>query len=106
MTSGSPTTPAFSTLGKLGRQTGAGATKSGGVLTDSICVTQELVKQILGPILTFFFAFLVAYPRHMEIPRLEVKSELPLPAYTTATAMPDLSYSCQPTPQFTAMPAT
>ena len=29
---------------------------------------------------------------HMEIPRLGVKSELQLPAYTIATAMSDLSY--------------
>ena len=28
----------------------------------------------------------------MEAPRLGVKSELHLPAYTTATAMPDLSH--------------
>ena len=27
----------------------------------------------------------------MEVPRLGVKSDLQLPAYTTATAMPDLS---------------
>ena len=30
----------------------------------------------------------------MEVPRLEVKSELELPAYTTATAMRDLSRVC------------
>ena len=30
----------------------------------------------------------------MEVPRLGVKSELQLLAYTTATAMPDLSYVC------------
>ena len=27
------------------------------------------------------------HPRHMEVPRLGVESELHLPAYTTATAM-------------------
>ena len=32
--------------------------------------------------------------RHMEVPRLGVESELQLPAYATATAMPDLSYIC------------
>ena len=32
--------------------------------------------------------------QHMEIPRLEVKLELQLLVYTTATAMPDLSYIC------------
>ena len=30
----------------------------------------------------------------MEVPRLGVKSELQLPAYATATAMPDLSSIC------------
>ena len=36
----------------------------------------------------FSFVFLGPHPWHMEIPRLGVKSELQLPAYTTATAMP------------------
>ena len=40
------------------------------------------------------FAFLGPYPRHMEVPRLGLSSELQLPAYTTATAMPDLSHVC------------
>ena len=31
----------------------------------------------------------------MEVPRLEVKSELQLAAYTTATAMPDPSRICE-----------
>ena len=31
---------------------------------------------------------------HMEVPRLGVESELLLPAYTTATAMPDPSHIC------------
>ena len=31
---------------------------------------------------------------HMEVPRLRVKSELQLPAYTAATAMVDLSQIC------------
>ena len=30
-----------------------------------------------------------AHPRHMEVPRLGVQSELQLPAYTRATAMLD-----------------
>ena len=29
---------------------------------------------------------------HTEVPRLEIESELHPPAYTTATAMPGLSY--------------
>ena len=39
----------------------------------------------------FFFFFLGPHLWHMEIPRLGVKLELQLPAYTTATAMPDPS---------------
>ena len=35
----------------------------------------------------FFFALLGPYPRHMEVPRLGVKLELQLLAYTTATMM-------------------
>ena len=31
----------------------------------------------------------------MEVPRLGVKFELQLPAYTTASAMPDLSHICE-----------
>ena len=47
----------------------------------------------------FLFVFLVfcpfrAHPQHMEVPRLGVESEVFLPAYTTATAMPDPSHIC------------
>lgn len=43
----------------------------------------------------FFFGFLGPHlPRHMEVPRLGVKSVLQLPAYTTATARPDPSHVC------------
>ena len=40
-------------------------------------------------LLLFFisFCFLGPYLKHIEVPRIEVKSELQLPAYTTATAM-------------------
>jgi len=41
----------------------------------------------------------------MEGPTVGVKSELKPPAYTTATAMKDLSFVCNLTPQLTAMPA-
>ena len=34
------------------------------------------------------------YLRHMEVPRLGVRSELQLPAYVTAIPMQDLSYVC------------
>ena len=39
----------------------------------------------------FLFFFLEPHPRHMDVPRLGVKSELQLPAYTIATAMPNPS---------------
>ena len=41
-----------------------------------------------------FFFFLRLYLWHMEVPRLGVKSELQLQAYTTTTAIPDLSCIC------------
>ena len=34
------------------------------------------------------------HPQHMEFPRLGVKLELQVLVYTTATAVPDLSYIC------------
>jgi len=43
------------------------------------------------PFFFFFFVFVGLHPWHTEVPRLEVESELQLPAYTTATAMPDPS---------------
>ena len=48
------------------------------------------------PFFFFFFAFclLGPHPWHMEVPRLGVQSELLLPAYTMATAIPDLSRGC------------
>ena len=42
----------------------------------------------------FPFSFLGLYLCHMEVPRLGGKSELQLPAYTTATATRDLSCIC------------
>ena len=42
----------------------------------------------------FFIFFLGLYPQHMEVPRLGVKQELQLPAYTTATATQDPSHIC------------
>ena len=40
------------------------------------------------------FCFLRLHPWHMEVPKLGVYWELQLPAYTTATAMWDLSRDC------------
>ena len=42
----------------------------------------------------FFVCFLGPHSQHMEVPRLRVESELQLPAYVPATAMPDLSHVC------------
>ena len=42
----------------------------------------------------FIYLFLEQHPQHMEVPRLGVESELQLPAYTTDTAMWDLSFVC------------
>ena len=42
----------------------------------------------------FYFCFLELHLRHMEVSRLGVKSHLQLPAYATATAMPDPSLIC------------
>ena len=39
----------------------------------------------------FFLVFLGLHPWHIEVPRLWVKLELKPPAYTTATATPDLN---------------
>ena len=50
----------------------------------------------------FIFALLGPPSEHMEVPRLEVKSELQLPTSTTATAMPDLSRVCNLPLQLTA----
>ena len=41
-----------------------------------------------------FFFFLGLHPRNMKVSRLGVKSELQLLVYTTATAMPDPSHTC------------
>ena len=44
--------------------------------------------------LFYFICVLGLHPQHMEVPGLWVKSELQLPAYTTATATPALSCIC------------
>ena len=52
-------------------------------------MAQEAEKARLKAI-SFFF--LGPHLQHKEVPRLGVESELQLPAYTTATATPDLSH--------------
>ena len=41
-----------------------------------------------------FVCFFRAHLQHMEVPRLGVKSEIQLPAYTTATATQNLNHVC------------
>ena len=52
---------------------------------------QNLSGRIFKKKIFFFFCFLGPHPQHMEVPRLGVKSDLQLPAYTTATATRDPS---------------
>ena len=56
-------------------------------------VTYAIAVAMLAPFFFFFFFFgLFRWnPSHVEVPRLGVKWELQLLAYTTATAMPDPS---------------
>ena len=46
--------------------------------------------------LCIYLAFVGPHPRHMEVPRLGVQSELQMLNYTTATATPDPSCVCDP----------
>ena len=49
---------------------------------------------MVGWFVRIIFFFLGPHLQHMEVPRLEVSSDLQLPAYTIATAQPDLSHIC------------
>ena len=49
-----------------------------------------IARGLYGHFLSFFLGL---QPRHMEVPRLGVESELQLPACATATAMPDRASS-------------
>ena len=62
---------------------------SSGVITVMIIIVATTFY-VLIPCL-FIFSFLGLHLRHMEVPRLGVKSELQLPAYATSTATRDLS---------------
>ena len=59
---------------------------------------EHFLKSILNSPINFsfffFFVFLGPHPQCMEVPKLGVQSELQLPPYTTATAMPDPSLIC------------
>ena len=49
------------------------------------------LEQVSG-ISDLFFFFLGSHLLHVDVPGLGIESELQLLAYTTATAMPDLSH--------------
>ena len=54
----------------------------------------EMIKTMIWDFYFLFFVFLGPHPWHMRVPRLGVKSELQLPAYTTLTATWDPSRVC------------
>ena len=60
-----------------------------GLFIFSISSYDKFVERNNLPKCIFFFCFLGLHLQHMEVPRLGVKLELQLPAYTTATAMQD-----------------
>ncbi len=73
-----------------------------------VCIAPDIrverhIMHALNCTLTIFFS-LGLQVRHMEVLRLEVESELRLPAYTTATAAPDLSFVCELYQQLMATP--
>uniref|UniRef100_A0A8D1I8Y3 Uncharacterized protein n=1 Tax=Sus scrofa TaxID=9823 RepID=A0A8D1I8Y3_PIG len=59
------------------------------VETEAQTFNQEI--SVIHRFFFFFFLLFRAAPWHMEVPRLGVELELQLPAYATATAMPDPS---------------
>ena len=69
----------------------------------SSCISYGMcLFQRVCPFFFLSFVFLGPHWRHMEVLRPGV--ELELLAYDRATAMPDLSRVCNPTPQLTATP--
>ena len=66
------------------------------ILMDACWIINPLSHPGNSPdnIFLFFFFFLGPHPWLLEIPRLGVKSELQLPAYTTAIATQDPSHVC------------
>ena len=57
----------------------------------------SIVVALMFLFLFYFLSFVfyrATHTQHMEGPSLGVESELQLPAYATATAMPDLSHVC------------
>ena len=69
--------------------------------SSNLALKDSKLNQLFQYILPFFFSPRL-HPRHVEVPRLGVSSELQLPAYTMATATQDLSRVSESTPQLTA----
>ena len=55
-------------------------------------ILKKISKSTSRRVFFFFFFFFVAALAAVDVPRLGVESVLPLPANTTATTTPDLSY--------------
>ena len=60
------------------------------------------VKYLYDIIVFTYFFFLESHLWHIGLPRLGAKSELQLPAYTTATATLGSKPHLEPTPQLVA----
>ena len=56
------------------------------VVCSSLAHKSHIFKKMGCLVSSCFLVFLGLHLWHMKVPRLEVKSELQLPAYTTATA--------------------
>ena len=56
-----------------------------------VCVCVETQEQCVCVSVCLCCLFRAAHLQHMEVPRIGVKLELRLPAYTTAAATGDLS---------------
>ena len=63
-------------------------------LTGKCGYRYRIVGKIINDIFLTFFLFFGPHLQHTRVPRLWVKSELQLQAYTTATATPDPSHIC------------
>ena len=61
----------------------------------AISILDVFPTSVFAAKLFFFFFFLWRHLGRMEVPRLVVKSELHLPAYSTAMASPDVSHVCK-----------
>ena len=76
----------------------------------NILITRSEIESVIFYIFIYlyiyiffvFLSFLGPHLWHMEFPRLGVKLELQLPAYTTATASLSPSQVFRPTPQLMA----